>query len=92
MGAMRNQAMRRKLEKGEALDVEQMLALDPAPPGELYRGTFRLDRFVDDCDYCVGSTEQWIWSIGRRLSDGAIFAALDSRFYQNPEFHCLWLR
>ncbi len=62
MGTIRNQAMKRKLEKGE------------------------------DCDYCVGSTEQWIWSIGRRLSDGAIFAALDARFYGNPEFHCLWLR
>jgi hypothetical protein len=89
---MRNQAMKRKVERGEALDVESMLALDPVPAGEMFRGTFRLDRFVDDVDYFVGSTEQWIWSIGRRLSDGAIFAAIDSRFYQNPEFTCLWLR
>jgi|GraSoiStandDraft_4_1057263.scaffolds.fasta_scaffold19853_10 hypothetical protein len=89
---MRNLAMRRKLEKGEALDVEQMAALVAPQQGDLYRGTFALDRFVDDRDYCVGSTEQWIWSIGRRKSDGVIFAALDSRFYQNPEFECLWLR
>lgn len=89
---MRNQAMKRKLEKGEALDVETMLATAAPEPGDLYRGTFHLDRFVDDCDYCVGSTEQWIWSIGRRLADGEIFAAIDSRFYQNPEFTCLWLR
>jgi len=89
---MTNQAMRRKLERGEAVDVEKLLALDPVPPGAIYRGTYRLDRFVDDVDYFVGSTERWIWSIGRRFSDGAIFAALDSRFYQNPEFHCLWLR
>lgn len=88
---MKNQAMRRKLESGEARDVERMLALDQTQSGEL-AGTFRLDWFVDDCDYCVGSTEQWIWSIGRRLSDGEIFAAIDTRFYQNPEFHCLWLR
>lgn len=89
---MRNQAMKRKLEKGEARDVESMLELAAPEAGDLYRGTFRLDRFVEDCDYCVRSTEQWIWSIGRRLSDGAIFAALDARFYGNPEFRCLWLR
>ncbi len=89
---MKNLAMRRKLEKGEALDVEKLLALAAPQPGALYAGTFHLDRFVDDADYCVGSTEQWIYSIGRRKSDGEIFAALDSRFYQNPEFHCLWLR
>ncbi len=89
---MKNQAMKRKLESGEALDVETLLALDPIPPGGIYRGAFRLDRFVEGADYFVGSTEQWIWSIGRRMSDGAIFAALDSRFYQNPEFHCLFLR
>ena len=89
---MRNQAMRRKLESGEALDVEKLLAVAAPEAGDIYRGTFHLDRFVDDADYCVASTEQWIWSIGRRLSDGEIFAALDSRFYQNPDFHCLWLR
>jgi hypothetical protein len=84
--------MQRKLEKGDALDVESMIALAAPEPGDLYRGTFRLDRFVDGVDYCVGSTEQWIWSIGRRLTDGAIFAALDTRFFGNPEFQCLWLR
>ncbi len=89
---MRNQAMKRKLEKGEAIDVESMIELAAPEAGDLYRGTFRLDRFVEDVDYLAGSTEQWIWSIGRRLSDGAIFAALDSRFYQNSEFQCLWLR
>jgi len=89
---MRNQAMARKLEANGAIDVETVLALAAPEPADLYRGTFRLDAFVDGADYCVGSTEQWIWSIGRRLSDGAIFAALDSRFYNNPEFHCLFLR
>lgn len=89
---VRNLAMRRKLEKGDALDVEEMLATAPPEPGDLYRGTFHLDRFVDDADYCVASTEQWIWSIGRRKSDGEIFAALDSRFYNHPDFNCLWLR
>jgi hypothetical protein len=89
---MRNQSMKRKLESGEALDVERMIALAAPQPGALYAGTFHLDRFVDGADYCVASTEQWIYSIGRRKSDGEIFAALDSRFYQNPEFTCLFLR
>lgn len=89
---MRNQAMKRKRESGDALDVESMIELAAPEPGSLYAGTFRLDRFVEGADYFVGSTEQWIWSIGRRLRDGAIFAAIDSRFAGNPEFHCLWLR
>ena len=89
---MRNQSLNRKLEKGEALDVEAMIETAAPEAGDLYRGTFRLDRFVDDRVYCVGSTEQWIWSIGCRISDGEIFAALDSRFAGNPEFRCLWLR
>lgn len=89
---MKNQAMKRKAESGEALDVEGLLELAAPEAGSLYARTFRLDRFTEGADYFVGSTEQWIWSIGRRLSDGAIFAALDSRFYQNPEFFCLFLR
>jgi hypothetical protein len=84
--------MAHKLTAHEAIDVETILELAAPESGEMYRGTFRLDRFDAGADYCVGSTEQWIWSIGRRLSDGAIFAAIDSRFYQNPEFHCLFLR
>lgn len=90
---MMNLAMARKLETGECLDVEKML--DPKhfdETGPAFDNVYRLDRFVDDVDYCVASTEQWIWSVGRRLSDGAIFAATDGRFYQNPAFECLWLR
>ena len=89
---MRNQAMARKLASGEAIDVEKIVGLVTPEAGELYAGTFCLDRFVEDVDYCVGSTEQWIYSIGVRLSDGAIFAALDSRFYQREGFDCVWLR
>jgi hypothetical protein len=84
--------MKRKLERGECLDVESMIELAAPEAGELYAGTWRLDRFVEDVDYCVASAERWIYSIGRRLSDGAIFAALDSRFYQREGFKCLWLR
>ena len=83
-----NQAMARKLASGEAVDVEKV--------GEVARtegpGVWHLRDFHADVDYCVGSSEAWIWSIGRRRSDGAIFAATDNRFYQNPAFECLWLR
>jgi hypothetical protein len=33
-----------------------------------------------------------IWSIGRRLSDGAIHASLGTDLYLNPDYDCLWLR
>lgn len=92
---MRNLAMARKLEKGEALDVESPALRAPigiVEYGPAYRGVYRLQQFIDDVDYCVGSSEEWIWSIGKRLEDGAIFAATDTRFYQNPAFECLWLR
>lgn len=93
---MRNQAMARKLSNEDAIDIEKITVhgteKDAADPQ--LAGAFKIDplQFVDDRDYCVSSSEEWIWSIGRRRSDGAVFAALDGRFYQNPEFECLWLR
>jgi hypothetical protein len=90
---MLNQAMARKLESGECIDVEKILApADAADVGPAFAGVYRIRSFTDDVDYCVGSREYWIWSIGKRLTDGAIFAATDARFYQNPAFECLWLR
>lgn len=80
---MKNQAMKRKLDKHEAVDV------GPFPrEGDYYR----LDAFADDIDYCDATLEAWIWSIGRRLRDGMILASLQNDLYQNPEFECLWLR
>lgn len=87
-GTMKNQAMARKLLSGRALDVERLSPELPTENGRVYR----LERFVEDVDYCVASTEAWIWSIGRRLEDGAIFASVDTRFYANDAFECLWLR
>jgi hypothetical protein len=90
---MVNQAMKRKLASGECIDVETVLAPHhPGDTGPAFAGVFRLRVFTDGVDYCVSSTEQWIWSIGKRASDGAIFAAIDGRFYQNPAFECLFLR
>lgn len=80
-----NQAMRRKLDALEALDVRALGA-------EVSPGVFELREFVPDQDYCDAQNEAWIWSIGRRKVDGKIFAAVDPRYYQNSEFECLWLR
>lgn len=51
-----------------------------------------LDRVIDGMDYADGKTNRHIWSIGRRHSDGVILASTAADLYQNPEFHCLWLR
>ncbi len=84
---MRNLAMARKLITGEALDVRAIGKPLPGGPG-----LYVLDRYVDGKDYCDASEEAWIWSIGRSLADGRILAATDARFYQHPDYECLWLR
>jgi hypothetical protein len=82
---MQNLAMQRKLEKLECLDVGEIgLPISP--------GVYQLSKFTEDADYCDAKHEAWIWSIGKRLSDGQIFAAIDTRFYQHPDYECLWLR
>lgn len=37
-------------------------------------------------------SKHYIWSIGKRHSDGVILASRNGDLYQNPEFECLWLR
>jgi hypothetical protein len=86
---MINLAMKRKLEAGEALDVRRMMTQVEPAGGAL---VFRLTGFVEGVDYCDAETERWIWSIGRSLLTGSILASTDTRFYQHPEFDCLWLR
>jgi len=80
---MKNKSMRRKIENGDAIDVGGF---------PTYGGAFVLPVFVDDIDYCDAKRERWIWSIGRRKSDGVILASCTDEFYQNAEFECLWLR
>ena len=36
--------------------------------------------------------DRLIWSVGKRIKDGAIFASTDARYYGDPEFKCIWLR
>lgn len=80
---MLNKAMERKLKNGEAIDLSKCQR----------EGRYYIVRaFVDGVDYCDAETESWIWSIGRRYSDGVVLASTGSELYQNSQFHCLFLR
>ncbi len=86
---MHNQAMKRKLDSGEAIDVSGF----PFETGRAGTQThYTLPEFVEDKDYCDAKTESWIWSIGRRESDGVIFASTGVCFYQEAGFECLFVR
>lgn len=78
-----NYAMQEKLKRNEAIDVSG------CPREGRY---YVLDSVRDECDYCDSVSEQWIWSIGRRKSDGKTLASTAADLYQNPDFECLWLR
>lgn len=81
---MMNLAMERKIKKGEAIDISKC-ARDAS-------GNYILEALVEDVDYCDAESERWVWSIGQHIETGVILASLDSRFYQNPAYKCLWLR
>lgn len=78
-----NLAMKRKIATRDAIDVSGF-----PREGEFYI----IQNFQDGVDYCDLKRAEWIWSIGRRKSDGVVLASTNSRFYQNPLFECLWLR
>lgn len=78
-----NLAMQRKVRNGEARDIGAC---------ERVGRYYMLATFMDDVDYCDLAAGVWIWSIGRRLTDGMILASPSADLYQNPEFECLWLR
>jgi len=83
---MDNLRMKEKLDNGEAIDLSQCEREGNSYiiPPEMFRD--------DGVDYCNAKTEQWIWSIGRRYSDGLILASTRTEYYQNDKFECLWLR
>lgn len=83
---MLNIRMEEMLAKGECLDVGEL-----GRPNE-DASEYVLDGYVDNRDYCERQTERWIWSIGKSHATGEIRAAFDARFYENPEYECLWLR
>jgi hypothetical protein len=75
--------MQEMIEKGEAIDLS-----NNKREGRYYV----LEEVIDGMDYCDAVRECWIWSIGRRVSDGTILADTTNVFYQNPDYQCLWLR
>lgn len=85
---MNNKAMERKLASGEALDLSSHQRLHVGA-GQVH---YTLAQYVDGKDYCDRKTERWIWSIGKRLTDGAIIASTTVDLYQNDAYECLWLR
>jgi hypothetical protein len=87
---MNNKAMQRKLDQGDCLDVTK-IGVEVDNGGGSAR-VFQLTRFEDDMDYCIPDVERWIWSIGKRKSDGVYFASTDTRYYMNPGYECVWLR
>jgi len=82
---MKNLRMREKLDLGECIDVNKI-------GHSIGAGLFVLDVYEDGTDYCDAANDQWIWSIGKHAVSGKIMAAIDTRFYQNPHYECLWLR
>jgi hypothetical protein len=82
--AMINKAMERKIQAGECLDIASYRV-----PGT---GTYLLPSFEEGKDYADAVREEWIWSIGRERETGHIIASTDTRFYQNPQYECLFLR
>jgi hypothetical protein len=79
------QKMQPKISLADCIDVRAVG--QPIEPG-----LFELRGFVPDVDYADVEDQTWIWSIGRRRRDGRIFAAVDIRFFQNPDYDCLWLK
>jgi hypothetical protein len=83
-----NLTMEQKWLSGDTIDICSI-------GKEVSDGLYELNGDIDanaDYDYCDIKKERWIWSFGRRLSDGKIFASISHIFYQNPEFECIWLR
>lgn len=78
-----NPRMVEKIQKGECIDVSGCIR-----DGDYYV----LKAFREGLDYCDAKNAAWVWSIGRRLSDGTIHASLRGDLYQNPNYDCLWLR
>lgn len=82
---MQNLAMLKMLVEGEALDVRRVGV-------QVAEGIFRLQRFDENKDYCDSVKERWIWSVGKNVFDGRIEASSDTRYYNDPNWECLFLR
>lgn len=88
LAKMQNRRMAEKLEKGEAVSIHHC-EKDSNGDYILSEGLWLEN---DDMDFCNMVTEEWIWSIGKRNSDGTILASTSAKFYENPSFTCVFLR
>ena len=84
-GRVKNPELKRRLERGEVLDVRE-LGL------EIEKGVFKLTNFVPDHDYADSKTGEWIGSIAREKTTGDIYASFDTRFYSDEDYEMLWMR
>lgn len=84
---MMNKRMEEKLQNKEVISLHNC-----EMEGDVYILPENISPENIESDYCNAKTEQWIWSIGKRLSDGVVLAAHDTRFYLNSIYKCLWLR
>ncbi len=92
-----NRSMAEKLKSGLAVDLKDCDRVSSSEwPGEAYlisdqKVISRLEEDVET-DFCDSKLESWIWSIGRRIDDGKVFASTDVCFYEHLDFFCMWLR
>lgn len=92
---MPNYAMRQKIKNGEAVDLST-LPIERQGPIALVdmtnAGRSPYDIQSGEVDFCILTTEEWIWSIGHNPKTGRIVASTDARFYGMDGWECLWLR
>lgn len=83
----------RMAEKLSDFDAEDLSQCEKTPEGYyILAGEMANPNRIEGVDFCDSSTESWIWSIGQNKKTGQVLASLDTCFYQNPEYECLWLR
>ncbi len=90
--AMHNLAMLKKLSDGKCIDLS---GCEKTEDGSFILTPEQAKKVSDpmgDWDLCIAVTEKWVWSVGSHKETGQVLASLNNIFYQNPDYHCLWLR
>jgi hypothetical protein len=82
---VKNPIVRKNLSSGNLIDVNDI-------GYEVENGVFKLNRFVKDANYFDSKNNKNIFSIGKSLSTGEIFASHDTRYYNNDDYDTLYLR
>lgn len=84
-GGVKNPWLRKALRDGRVIDVRQSGT-------EVEPGVFRIEKFYPGVDYYDSRREAPIFSIGKDVASGEIFAAHDLRFYDDPDYECLYVK